>query len=88
VELHALVPVRRVVDVCSLTRAFALIGFMLRQFEIARLMASVHNALAFSAPIAICLSVLNVPAGTIFLVLRLIRSSGNLPIPAVLPRLP
>jgi len=76
VELHALVPVRRVVDVCS-HGAFALIGFMLRQFEIALIGIRPYNALAFSAQ-SPYFSVLNVPAGTIFLVLRPHSGSGNL----------
>jgi len=72
----------------ALHGAFALIGFMLRQFEIARLVASVPTTPGISAPIAVFVSVLNVPAGAIFLVLRPHSGSGNLPIPAVLPRLP
>jgi photosystem II P680 reaction center D2 protein len=42
----------------ALHGAFALIGFMLRQFEIARLVGiRPYNALAFSAPIAVFVSV-------------------------------
>jgi len=57
---------------------------MLRQFEIARLVASVPTTPWHFPPQSPCLSVLNVPAGTIFLVLRPHSGSGNLPIPAVL----
>jgi len=58
VELDALNPVRWVVGICSPHGAFALIGFMLRQFEIARLIGiRPYNALAFSAPIAVFVSV-------------------------------
>jgi photosystem II P680 reaction center D2 protein len=43
----------------ALHGAFGLIGFMLRQFEIARVLKFVHNAIAFSGPIAVF--VLNLP---------------------------
>jgi photosystem II P680 reaction center D2 protein len=45
-------------DFCGAPRAFALIGFMLRQFEIARLVGiRPYNAIAFSGPIAVFVSV-------------------------------
>jgi photosystem II P680 reaction center D2 protein len=55
----------------ALHGAFGLIGFMLRQFEVARLVGlRPYNAIAFSAPIAVFVSVfLDVPLGSIQLVL-------------------
>ena len=51
--------------------AFGLVGFMLRQFEIARLLnIRPYNAIAFSGPIAVlCLRLLDVSLGTVQLVL-------------------
>ena len=50
--------VRRTLGVHCPPRAFALIGFMLRQFEISRLVGiRPYNAIAFSGPIAVFVSV-------------------------------
>jgi len=70
----------------ALHGAFALIGFMLRQFEIARLIGiRPYNALAFSAPIAVFVSVFLCTCWGNLWFLLLIRSSGNFPLPVVLP---
>jgi photosystem II P680 reaction center D2 protein len=68
------------------TEPFALIGFMLRQFEIARLVGiRPYNAIAFSGPIAVFVSVfLMYPLGTIQLVLcTIVWCCSNLQIPSV-----
>ncbi len=75
----------------ALHGAFGLIGFMLRQFEIARLVGiRPYNALAFSAPIAVFVQCIpDVPLGTIKLVLcTQLRRRSNFPVPAILARLP
>ena len=75
----------------SLHGSFALIGFMLRQFEISRLVGiRPYNAIAFSGPIAVFVSV--------FLIYPLGQSSwffapsfgvaSNLPIPPLPTRVP
>ena len=52
------VPTWGTLDFCGAPRAFALIGFMLRQFELARLIGiRPYNAIAFSGPIAVFVSV-------------------------------
>jgi len=44
-------------EFCGAPRSFALIGFMLRQFELARLIGiRPYNAIAFSGPIAVFVS--------------------------------
>jgi photosystem II P680 reaction center D2 protein len=51
--------------------AFGLIGFMLRQFEIARAVKiRPYNAIAFSGPIAVFVSVFLIPIRSSWLVLR------------------
>ena len=56
---------------CRSTVPFALIGFMLRQFEISRLVGiRPYNAIAFSGPIAVFVGVFLIyPLGTVILVL-------------------
>ena len=70
---------------------FALIGFMLRQFELARLIGiRPYNAIAFSGPIAVFVSCLShLPSGSIELVFRsILWGRSNLPIPPLPPRIP
>ena len=74
----------------ALHGAFALIGFMLRQFEIARLVGiRPYNAIAFSGPIAVFVSLPDVPPRPEQLVLRAeLRRGGDLPLPPLPSRLP
>ena len=75
----------------ALHGAFGLIGFMLRQFEIARLVGiRPYNALAFSAPIAVFVSVfLMYPLGQSVVVLcTQLWSSSNFPLLAIPTRVP
>jgi len=74
----------------ALHGAFGLIGFMLRQFEIARSVnLRPYNAIAFSAPIAVFVSVFLLPFRTIWLVLcTKFWCSCNLPFHSILPRVP
>ena len=52
------IPTWGTLEFCALHGAFALIGFMLRQFELARLIGiRPYNAIAFSGPIAVFVSV-------------------------------
>ncbi len=74
--------------------ALGLVGFMLRQFEIARsIRLRPYNALAFSAPIAVFVSVFIVyPLGQtgwfFFPSDSFVWRCGDLPIHPLLPRLP
>ena len=73
------------------TVSFALIGFMLRQFELARLIGiRPYNAIAFSGPIAVFVSVFLIyPLGqSSWFFAHLFRSGSNLPIPALPARIP
>ena len=75
----------------ALHGAFALIGFMLRQFELARLVGiRPYNAIAFSGPIAVFVSVFLIyPSGSIELVFRSIFwGLRYLPIPSLPSRIP
>ena len=75
----------------ALHGAFALIGFMLRQFEIARLVGiRPYNAIAFSGPIAVFVSVFLIyPLGQSSWFFRSIFWSGShLPIPSIPSGLP
>ena len=59
----------------------SLIGFMLRQFELARLIGiRPYNAIAFSGPIAVCCAFFHLPSRTIQLVLcAVFRCRGDFP---------
>ena len=73
----------------ALHGAFGLIGFMLRQFEIARsVKIRPYNAIAFSAPIAVFVSVfLNLPFRSIWLVFcTKFWCCSNFPIYLIFPR--
>ncbi|KAH0850328.1 LOW QUALITY PROTEIN: hypothetical protein HID58_095637, partial [Brassica napus] len=70
-RFYSLVSIRRSVAFVALHGAFALIGFMLRQFELARsVQLRPYKAIAFSGPIAVFVSV--------FLIYPLGQSGGSL----------
>ena len=72
------------------TGLFALIGFMLRQFELARLIGiRPYNAIAFSGPIAVFVSVFLIyPLGqSSWFFCSILRCCSNLQIPTLPPRI-
>ena len=74
----------------ALHGAFALIGFMLRQFEIARLVGiRPYNAIAFSGPIAVFVSVFLIyPLGqSSWFFCSILRCISNLQIPTLPSRI-
>ena len=73
----------------ALHGAFALIGFMLRQFELVRLIGiRPYNAIAFSGPIAVFVSVFLIyPLGQSSWFFAVFRCRGDIPLPSLPPEL-
>jgi hypothetical protein len=74
----------------ALHGAFGLIGFMLRQFEIARAVKiRPYNAIAFSGPIAVFVSVFLIyPLGQVVGSSHLVLCSCDFPLYLIFPRIP
>ena len=88
---HQVVPTWGTLGFCGAPQGpFALIGFMLRQFELARLIGiRPYNAIAFSGPIAVFVSVFLIyPLGqSSWLFCSILRCCSNLPLPTLPPRI-